>query len=233
MYFGEQQLSKGSCFFWEHNSRIYLVTNWHNFAGKNPLTGKFMSETLGIPDRIFFSAYKQTSAPDSNGYFELSYLPVEVLLYGKDFTEPKWLEHPTFGRSVDIAAIDVTDAVTELQIRAANLLENDAVLNPITSQDVFVIGFPFGQIPNAPAPIWKRGTIALDPTFDPESLPKMFIDTATREGMSGSVVIARHKVFGNDYQKKDGQMSEKILYAQLWLLASTLGDTTLILRKPN
>jgi hypothetical protein len=218
MHFGEQLLSTGSCFFWEHDSRIYLVTNWHNFAGKNPLTGECMSKTLGIPDRIFFSAYKQTSEPDADGYYELNYLPVEVQLCEKDFTNPKWLEHPTLGRSVDIAAIDVTDAVIEFQITPVNLLENDAVLDPITSQDVFVIGFPFGQIAKAPAPIWKRGTIALDPTFDPESLPKMLIDTATRKGMSGSVVIARHILVGRDYQKKDGQMSGKVLYSKLDLV---------------
>jgi Trypsin-like peptidase domain len=218
MYFGEQQLSTGSCFFWEHDSRIYLITNWHNFAGKNPLTDEFMSDTLGIPDRIFFSAYKQTSEPDADGYYELNYLPVEVQLYEKDFTNPKWLEHPTYGRRVDIAAIDVTNAVAEFQIKAANLLENDAILDPVASQDVFVIGFPFGQIANAPAPIWKRGTIALDPTFDPESLPKMLIDTATRKGMSGSVVIARHILVGRDYQKKDGHMSEKVLYSKLDLV---------------
>jgi hypothetical protein len=71
------------------------------------------------------------------------------------------------------------------------------------------------MIANAPAPIWKRGTLALDPTFDPEGLPKMLVDTASREGMSGSVVIARHIVVGRDYLRKDGTMSAPVLYAKL------------------
>jgi hypothetical protein len=80
---------------------------------------------------------------------------------------------------------------------------------------VFVLGFPFGQITGAPAPVWKRGTIALDPTFNPEGLPKMFVDTATREGMSGSVVIARHVIVNRGYLKKDGTRSQLFLYATL------------------
>jgi hypothetical protein len=99
-----------------------------------------------------------------------------------------------------------------------NLLESDAVLGVASSQDVFVIGFPFGLIANAPAPIWKRGSIALDPTFNPEGLPKMLVDTATREGMSGSVVVARHIIVGRDYLKKDGTKSEPMLYAKLDLV---------------
>ena len=93
----------------------------------------------------------------------------------------------------------------------ANELESDAVLDLECSDDVFVLGFPFGQIAGAPAPVWKRGTIALDPRFDPEGLPKLLVDTATREGMSGSVVLARQTVLGRDYLKKDGSRSEPIL----------------------
>jgi hypothetical protein len=40
-------------------------------------------------------------------------------------------------------------------------------------------------------PIWKRATIATEPDFDLDGLPKFYIDTATREGMSGSPVYAQ------------------------------------------
>ncbi len=169
----------------------------------------------GVPDRIRFMAYKRLSEPNALGFFEIGYLPVEVKLYKSDLTDSKWLEHPTFGREVDVAAIDVTEAVLGFQIDHANVLESDAVLELTASQDVFVVGFPFGMIANAPAPIWKRGSIAIDPTFDLDGLPKMLIDTATREGMSGSVVIARHFIVGRDYPKKDGTRSQPKLFAKL------------------
>ncbi len=218
MYFGTTQLSSGSCFFWVDGEKTFLISNWHNFAGRNHLNGEPISPTNGIPDRITFMAYKQTSEPDADGFYELLYVPVEVRLCNKDLSEPRWLEHPTFGQKVDIAAIDVTASVQGLQITPANIQECDAILDPSVSQEIFVVGFPFGQIVNAPAPIWKRGTIALDPSFDPDSLPKMLVDTATREGMSGSLVLARHTVVGRSYPKKGGIESAPVIYAKIDLV---------------
>jgi hypothetical protein len=218
MSYGKQQLSTGSSFFWEFGGRTFLLTNWHNLAGRNPLTGCPMSTTGGLPDRVTFMAYRQMSLADPNGFYALEYVPIEVQICDNDWTNPRWFEHPAFGKRVDVAAIDVTDAIKGFEMRHANILEGNAMLGVATSQDVFVVGFPFGQMPKAPAPIWKRGTIALDPTFDLEGLPKMLIDTATREGMSGSLVVARHIIAGRDYPKKDGTKSEMVPYAQLDLV---------------
>lgn len=115
---------------------------------------------------------------------------------------------------MDVAAVDITDLISGYLVKHVNELETDAVHDPRLAQDVFVIGFPFGAITGAPAPVWKRGTIALDPTYDIEGLPKIFIDTATREGMSGSVVVARHLLWGVPYKKKDGSNSDPILMGQ-------------------
>lgn len=57
--------------------------------------------------------------------------------------------------------------------------------------DVFVLGFPLGWTGGAKYPIWKRASIASEPLFDLDDLPKMYIDTATRQGMSGSPVFAK------------------------------------------
>jgi hypothetical protein len=127
----EYLLSTGSCFFWGFEGRTFLLTNWHNLAGRNPLTGNLMSETGAIPDRVRFMAYKPMSDLDDQGYFQLEYLPVEVELYERDLTGPKWFEHPSLGRAVDVAAIDVTDLIAGFQIDHANALESDAVLDVI------------------------------------------------------------------------------------------------------
>ncbi len=218
MRFGATQLSTGSCFFWSHADRSFLVTNWHNLAGRNPITGKLLSPTGAIPDRVAVFVFKQVTHPDPDGFFELLYLPIEVSLVNPASGAPCWFEHPTLGRAVDIAAIDVTVALRGFMTSAANTVESDGVLPVTTAQEVFVVGFPFGQIANAPAPIWKRGSIALDPTFNPEGLPKMLIDTATREGMSGSVVVARHFIMNTTYTKKSGLQSQPVLFAKLDLV---------------
>jgi len=218
MRFGETPLSTGSSFFWSHADRLYLVTNWHNLAGRNPITGKLRSSTGAIPDRVSVFVFKQSSAPDSEGFFELLYVPVEISLSDPVTRQPTWFEHPVYGGAVDIAALDVTDLMTGFMTSGANIVESPGVLPLTAAQEVFVVGYPFGQIANAPAPIWKRGSVALDPTFDPEGLPKMLIDTATREGMSGSVVVARHFIMNTTYTRKDGTQSQPVLFAKLDLV---------------
>ncbi|MEP6826896.1 MAG: hypothetical protein ABJA10_02350 [Aestuariivirga sp.] len=211
MFHRDKYLGCGSGFFWKHEQKTLLITNWHNLAGINPETGMWMQS--GRPDRLRLWIYKSVSEPDPQGNFNMQYVSVDCTLCDENLNNVKWLEHPQLGKNVDIGALDVTQDVQGAVTNCVNVIESDAVIDVFASQDVFVIGFPFGRIANAPAPIWKRGTIALDPGFDPGGMPKMFIDTATRPGMSGSVVVARHIIIGADYLKRDGTRSEKFLYA--------------------
>jgi hypothetical protein len=211
MYAGANRLASGSSFLWEHEGRSFLLSNWHNFSGRNPLTNKLMATAGVAPDSVSLRLFRQVSEPDEEGFYELEDESHPVPLIDIE-TKPLWLEHPTYGRRVDIAALDVTEAVREFKVAHANTLEDDAVLDVATTHDVFVVGYPFGRITGAPAPIWKRGSIALDPQYEIEGLPKILIDTATREGMSGSMVIGRHIVVGRSYQKKDGSQAKPILY---------------------
>ena len=54
------------------------------------------------------------------------------------------------------------------------------------SADVFVLGYPRGISGGRGFPI----SIATEPKIDLDGVPKLLIDTATREGMSGGPVIA-------------------------------------------
>jgi len=69
--------------------------------------------------------------------------------------------------------------------RAAN---NEKLLNLSkfkvrAGMDAFVLGYPLGISGGAKFPIWKRASIASEPDIDVDSLPKIVIDTATREGI--------------------------------------------------
>ncbi len=57
--------------------------------------------------------------------------------------------------------------------------------------DVFVVGFPLSLTKQGLFPIWKRGSVASEPKFLADELPIFLIDTATKEGMSGSPVFIR------------------------------------------
>jgi hypothetical protein len=115
---------------------------------------------------------------------------------------------------VDVAVIDVSELVEQESpaIECVNELEGDARATPSASQDVFILGYPLGLIANAPIPVWKRGSIATDPMFDPDGLPMIYVDTATRPGMSGSAVLVRHILAGG-YDTKQGARAN-VIYAR-------------------
>jgi hypothetical protein len=163
MLYGDQVLACGSGFFWKLNDRTLLVSALHNFSGRNSETGVPMSETGGLPDRVRFTSYKRLSRPDADGFFEMATVQVTVSLYDNDLSGPRWLRHPTFDRKVDIAAIDISQAVTDLEISHVNVVEGDAVLQPFVSQDVFIVGYPLGLITGAPSPVWKRAPLLPTP----------------------------------------------------------------------
>ncbi|MBX3492473.1 MAG: trypsin-like peptidase domain-containing protein [Parvibaculum sp.] len=213
MFFGDQLLASGSGFFWKDGERTFLVSNWHNFSGINPTTGQPLSSSGGRPTKIQFSAFKKMSEEDEKGFFELNSATITIRICADDLSLPVWLEHPKFGKAVDVAVLDVTKPVRGLHIMHANTVEADAVLEPSASQEVFIIGFPLGRLTRVPTPIWKRGSIATEPTYDPNDLPSIYVDTASRTGMSGSMVIARHTVVGKSVTRKDGSESNTYLYA--------------------
>ncbi len=102
---------------------------------------------------------------------------------------PLWLEHPQHGRTVDLAAIRFVcpEGYTHYPL---NTVKFDEI--PVeVAQDVFILGFPLAIAGGGRFPIWKRGSIASEPDLDLDGLPKVLIDTATREGMSGAPVIVQ------------------------------------------
>jgi hypothetical protein len=79
----------------------------------------------------------------------------------------------------------------QVLITPINGYKFDINFDPWVGDDVFILGYPFNITGESELPIWKRGTIATEPGIDLDGLPKMYIDTATRSGMSGAPVIMR------------------------------------------
>jgi hypothetical protein len=88
-----------------------------------------------------------------------------------------------------MAELATTNAVSA----NAESLELDK-LSLTPGMDVFVLGYPLGLSGGGRFPLWKRGSIASEPDVDIDDLPKMYIDTATREGMSGAPVCMPKKL---------------------------------------
>jgi hypothetical protein len=81
-----------------------------------------------------------------------------------------------------------------------------------------VLGFPLGLAGGASFPIWKHATIASEPEWDiaPEpdknpqaTLPMIYIDTATKKGMSGAPVFV-NEVGAWISQQPDGSRIKQV-----------------------
>lgn len=177
MYFDDTLLSRGTAFFWDEGGQTYLVTNWHNFSGKHPITGKHLSKTAAEPNQITFDVFE---GDDLNRRRTVS-----TSLFEND--APTWLEHPIHKNRVDVVCKKID--LSGQSVFAINTLESKPLVSRV-GHDVFILGYPMG-IDTRRFPIWKRGSIASEPDLDVDDVPMFYIDTATASGMSGSPVIRR------------------------------------------
>lgn len=192
MYFNEQYLSHGTAFFYKHCEDIYLITNWHNLAGRNPYNKKVLSSNRGVPNKVLYGTYRKTS---DSGYV----LEIQTAFLNNSDNKPFWLEHSTFKSNVDIAALKIT-----LPLNCIVYPINTLPSHPISvgiGMEVFVLGFP-AQLFTDHLPIWKRATIASEYNINIKNIPSFLIDTATYNGMSGSPVILRTR---ETYKNTEGR----------------------------
>lgn len=211
--YNDQVIASGSGFFWEASSKqIFLVSNWHNFSGRSNADGQPLSSTGAIPNNLSFYAYQQISPLDANNQFQINITKTTVPLIDEITGANLWYEHPQLGRRVDIGAKRVADIANFNHIiRPANSLETDCGERLYVSQDVFIVGYPLGLVTKSiPIPVWKRGTIATEPYVNPDGDSLIYVDAATRKGMSGSVVLVKSLRFG-EYIKKDGSKKSDTL----------------------
>jgi hypothetical protein len=171
---------------------IFLITNWHNVTGRRNDTGQCISDTLAVPD-LLATYFRRTERVDAAN---IEY----IRLYSDDqMLEPTWYEHPKHGRAVDVVALPLHASLAEkYRFFPMNTLGFDTGFDAEVADDAFVVGYPFAELSIGVFPIWKRASIASEPGIDLDNLPKMFIDTATRPGFSGSpIIMQRIGIHGN------------------------------------
>jgi hypothetical protein len=178
MKFNNNLISTGTCFFWEAATDVYLVTNWHNVAGKNPLTGKHLSTTAAEPDSLAFDLWPNRQLSSR----------ARASLVLNDHIGPCWLEHPVHGRNVDVVCLKLPSKVAQ-HVFPINTRSAQPLLTRV-ADEVFILGYPMGLAVDG-LPIWKRASVASEPDIDIDGTPKIFVDTASSKGMSGSPVIRR------------------------------------------
>lgn len=179
MYFDQTLASHGTGSIWKRNGKTYLVTNWHNFSGKHRETGEHISTTNCEPNmvRIFF--HKLGAAG------KWVRCDVELLDEGK----PIWIDHPRESAKIDLAAIEVRPP-QDAQFSCPEELTSTELITEVGAE-LFVVGYPF-KIETVGLPVWKRGSLAVElKVAQLSETGRFLIDTATRQGMSGSLVVRK------------------------------------------
>lgn len=191
LMFENQVVGVGTGFFYEHDGNCFFITNWHNATGRRPDTLACISLTAALPTKIRTKMLQKRKA-GAEGPDLFQWHTIDLPLYeDEERNFPVWLEHPGHGRAVDVVAIPVPPLPENGPCAAnATTLSLDKIrLRP--GLDVFALGYPKGLTGGAQFPLWKRGTISTEPDMDHDGLPKLLIDSATRDGMSGSPVYAQ------------------------------------------
>ncbi|MBK9553858.1 MAG: hypothetical protein IPO45_17025 [Saprospiraceae bacterium] len=171
------QLASGTCFIYRYEDEFFLITNWHNVTGLNPANMEPLSDHGGRPD-VFRITMQKNEQP-------LSHLYVYRYLFLDN--KATWFVHPEYAEKVDVVAIPI-HFDENVRVSAINRFSFDNYELAI-ADDVFIVGFPYNLDGGAFFPIWKKGSVASEPTLPMDNLPKFLIDTASRSGMSGSPVI--------------------------------------------
>jgi len=175
----------GTSFFYRLQEKPFLITNWHNVTGLHAETleplhkkGLMLPNKIRVHYKIKVSEMTITSAP------------IILPLYREE--KPLWREH-TGRNKIDVVALPIDLSLFPDFVNTFINEMEEEIINVIPGTDCFILGFPEGIIGPANTPIWKGGTVAREPY---PSVPNL-VDSATREGMSGSPVILRHTgIFG-------------------------------------
>ena len=189
-------IGSATAFFWRYAGRTHLVSNWHVFSGREPISGQPKDQKFGaVPDMV---QVRGVFGDNLNESFELT---VDLM---DDKGMPLWWQHKTFGQRADVAVLNLNRIGYENDTLARIPCLNEAPqVTDMMSQvghDLFVLGFPLGILKTGMFPIWKRATIATEFGYPINGMPCFLLDTATREGMSGAPVIQR----ANMYEKRGG-----------------------------
>lgn len=180
MQFNGQPLSTGTAFVVNTPTKgPYLITNRHNVTGINQETGALLSTMGGIPSDIKITHNRKGSLGQ--------WVERTEALFIRD--NPRWVEHPALGEKADFIALPLTQ-LTDVEIYPYDPMNPGPEIQVGPADPVSVIGFPFGITAGDFYAVWATGFLASEPDINFNNLPIVLIDCRSRQGQSGSPVLA-------------------------------------------
>lgn len=224
IYRNEIELAVGTGVLYKKNEKSYIITAWHNVSGRDSETLKCLNPNAAIPNKIIATIPLQVINGESHLSTKISIsipleenntpiyythsqgwpkvdvvaIPIDLgkqylmegkLVDGAKITHPITLKSMfSFGVSADIVHVQ------DLEFKYQNI--NDYSDYLYASEDIFIIGYPRGITDYTGQPIWKRATVATDPSLGWHKQEQFLVDCASKEGMSGAPVFF-HSVHGH------------------------------------
>ncbi len=185
MRFSGQVLSTGTGFVANAPRGPVLITNRHNVTGRHQKTGQPLSPTGGVPNEVEILHNRANHLGQ--------WVPRTEPLYVAN-SRPLWHEHPALEARADFVALPLTQ-MNDVQLYPYTLGVGDPAILVAPAEVVSVVGFPFGLTAGGGLAVWATGFVATDHDIDYDDLPVFLIDCRSRQGQSGSAVIA-HRTGG-------------------------------------
>lgn len=179
--FNGTPLATGTAFVANTSQGPVLLTNRHNVTGRDQNTGNLLSPKTGaVPNEIAILHNRKGMLGE--------WVERVEPLWDAD-GQPLWHEHPHLRERADFVAVRLTqlDNVDLFPYFVRRPQTERIVVGP--ADPVSVLGFPFGNSAAGTA-IWATGFVASEPALNYSGLPTFLIDCRTRQGQSGSPVIA-------------------------------------------
>ncbi len=189
-------------FFLKREDRWFLVSNWHVFSGRSPNSGQPARADGAVPNLCGFVTI---SFQDD----KLHHKPYAFQLGDQLNGTPTWFEHPILGQKVDVGVLPLADVVPGL---AKDLLSpdgHDETMWVDLGAELFLPGYPLGLTAPGAMAIWKRASLATSTEFGEGINRFVLVDTASREGMSGSPCLALANWQYYSLDRTTGKMSVK------------------------
>jgi hypothetical protein len=180
MRFNGQPLSTGTAFVVNTDKGPILITNRHNVTGRRQDNDEPLSKTGGIPNEIQI-------IHNAEGSLGRWLHVIEPIFDAND--NSLWKEHPKHGKNVDFVALPLTNT-EKVELYPYDLNDTGPDLSIGPADSVSVVGFPFGIRVGGFFAVWATGFIASEPDIDFNGLPVFLVDCRSRQGQSGSAVIA-------------------------------------------
>lgn len=170
-------------FFMKKGEGWSIATNWHVLSGRDPLDGQPRHKAGAVPDAVRYLVFRFVG---DKGQAAWKTAPLGDALAGN----PTWLQHPTHGQSVDVAVLPLPDADVGLAKDFYDPTGYDPEMMIDLGGELFLPGYPLGFTAPGGFAIWKRASLASSLEFGEGIDNFCYVDTATREGMSGSPCLA-------------------------------------------